>query len=442
MEIKKFKQWLIENQFEEDELFIQSIKCYQVEAYKAAYLYSYLALINYIKQEILNYRGIPTPFIEKYTGKLEGEIEALWKRKIQILEHEDKWEEETNNFINEGSKTNIFKLTDSVRNEFCQKKDLRNSSVHNKKRTISYTTVEDLWDFIKYVKPMLVINGSVDVLISQFEKIIQFTEKKDYIEKVDEIYRYYLQLQKDGRQRVFEWLLAYLEEYMQLLNYEAIECIVLFMEKVFQKSECDEYNWINDIKIVVFLWINIKSFLIKYPKVDLQEYAYNHMNEFLSILIPLGDDERNCELLLQIFSHKKFDEWWRILTTIAHSQYVFNISDDLMDIIVESGKIDEIMEKLERQLYCYNTGWGQNKQTSTFDYCCFYNYSGEINIILRMIMRGKLSNTKTEELVKRCKMILNMDYSTEYNQNNYYFMYKFFERDSTVFEWLKTAESI
>lgn len=48
MEIKKFKQWLIENEYEEDELFVQSIKCFQIEAYKAAYLYSYLALINYI----------------------------------------------------------------------------------------------------------------------------------------------------------------------------------------------------------------------------------------------------------------------------------------------------------------------------------------------------------------------------------------------------------
>lgn len=52
MEIKKFKQWLIENEYEEDELFVQSIKCFQIEAYKAAYLYSYLALINYISLKV------------------------------------------------------------------------------------------------------------------------------------------------------------------------------------------------------------------------------------------------------------------------------------------------------------------------------------------------------------------------------------------------------
>lgn len=64
-------------------------------------------------------------------------------------------------------------------------------------------------------------------------------------------------------------------------------------------------------------------------------------------------------------------------------------------------------------------------------------YSGDVNVILRMIMRGKLSNTKTEELVKRCKTILNLDYSIEYNQNNYSSMYDFFERDSAIYEWLK-----
>ncbi len=437
MEIKNFKQWLIENKFEDDELFIQSIKCYQVEAYKAAYLYSYLALINYIKEEILSYHGIPNPFLEKNIGKSDEEIEALWKKKIQALEHEDNWEEATLNFINEASTTNIFKLTDSVRNEFCQKKDLRNSSVHNKKRAISYTTVEDLWDFIKYVKPILVINGSVDMLISQFEKIIQFTEKKDYREKMDEVYQYYIQLQNNERQRVFVWIINYLEEYMQLWDYEPMECIDVFMEKIFQNQECDEYDWISNIKTAIYLWINVTPFLLKYSKVDLQEYAYSHVNDFLSILIPLGEDSKNCELLLQIFSYKKFNEWCRILTAIARSEYSFEISDELMDMIIDSEKIDDIFEQMEQHLYCYNTGWGQTKQTNTFDYCSFYEYSGDVNVILRMIMRGKLSNTKTEELVKRCKTILNLDYSTEYNQNNYSSMYDFFERDSAIYEWLK-----
>lgn len=275
------------------------------------------------------------------------------------------------------------------------------------------------------------------MLISQFDKIIQFTEKKDYREKMDEIYQYYIQLQNNERQRVFLWIINYLEEYMQLWDYEPMECIEVFMEKIFQNQECDEYDWISNIKTAIYLWINVNPFLLKYSKVDLQEYAYSHVNDFLSILIPLGEDSKNCKLLLQIFSYKKFNEWWRILTAIARSQYSFEMSDELMDMIIDSEKIDDIFEQIEQHLYCYNTGWGQTKQTTTFDYCSFYEYSGDVNVILRMVMRGKLSNTKTEELVKRCKTILNLDYSTEYNQNNYSSMYDFFERDSAVYEWLK-----
>lgn len=102
--------------------FVQSIKCFQIEAYKAAYLYSYLALINYIKEIIIGYHGIPIPFLEKIKGKTDNDKKAIWKKKINDLNLDDKWEENTWNFINEGKETNIFKLTDSVRVEFSQKR--------------------------------------------------------------------------------------------------------------------------------------------------------------------------------------------------------------------------------------------------------------------------------------------------------------------------------
>ena len=441
MEIKNFKQWLIENDMEEDELFIQSIKCYQIEAYKAAYLYSYLALINYIKEKVLNYHGIPKPFLEKNKDKPDEKIESLWKNKIQVLEHEDNWEEETLNLIKEGNSTNIFKLTDSVRREFEQKKDLRNCCVHNKKRDISYATVEDLWDFIKRVKPMLVINGSVDMLISRFEKIIQFTEKKYYREKMEEIYQYYIQLENDERHRMFAWVIDYLEKCMQLVDLEPLECIDVFMEKIFPNRKCDEYDWINNIKTKIYLYINIDSFALKCSDDDLKEYAYNYPNDFLSILIPLGEDRKNCELLLRIFSMKKFNEWWRILTAIAWSQNSFEMSDELMDVIMGSKKLDDIWKQIEQHLYCYNTGWRKMKQTDTFNYLSFSEYSGSVNILLRMIMRGKLklSDTRAEDLVKRCKAILDLNYSLECNENNYSLIYEFFKKDPGIYEWLERS---
>lgn len=34
MEVKEFKKWLVEKEFDEDELFKESIKTYNAEAYK------------------------------------------------------------------------------------------------------------------------------------------------------------------------------------------------------------------------------------------------------------------------------------------------------------------------------------------------------------------------------------------------------------------------
>lgn len=288
MEIKKFKQWLIENEYEEDELFVQSIKCFQIEAYKAAYLYSYLALINYIKEIIIGYHGIPIPFLEKIKGKTDNDKKAIWKKKINDLNLDDKWEENTWNFINEGKETNIFKLTDSVRVEFSQKKNLRNSCVHNKKRDVSSATVEDLWDFITYVKPLLVINGTVEMLINKFKKIIKFTDQKDYEEEIDIFYKQYILLQYDDRKEVFVSIINYLEECIHTNDYEGMECIDVLMAKVFQKNNVNEYDWINNIYIEIYLFVNLDSFELKYSKEDLQEYVFLNKNRFLSIVIPLG----------------------------------------------------------------------------------------------------------------------------------------------------------
>ena len=173
MDIKQFKKWLIDNGLEEDDLFSEALKCYQIEAYKASFLYSYLGFVNFIKEIILNYKGVP----EKIKAVNGNDAEKKWKNKIQELDSEEQWETKTFTFIVMGTEENIFLLKDSIRNEFIQKKVLRNVCAHNKQRKIAINTVEDLWDFIEYSKPYFVINGTVKMLKDQFAKIIKFIEK-------------------------------------------------------------------------------------------------------------------------------------------------------------------------------------------------------------------------------------------------------------------------
>ena len=104
MELRDFRNWIIENDFEDNELFQESLICYCNRAYKAAYMFSYLAFIEYIRDSIIEYKGIPIRFEEEWTEKLKNDncksetekktyIENEWRKKINDLNNEDKWED-------------------------------------------------------------------------------------------------------------------------------------------------------------------------------------------------------------------------------------------------------------------------------------------------------------------------------------------------------------
>ena len=57
MDIREFKKWIIENHFEENDLFQEALICYNNRAYKAAYMFSYLAFTNYMRYLIIDYEG-------------------------------------------------------------------------------------------------------------------------------------------------------------------------------------------------------------------------------------------------------------------------------------------------------------------------------------------------------------------------------------------------
>lgn len=59
MELREFKKWIIDNGFENNELFQEALVCYCNRANRAAYMLSYLAFIEYLKERILDYKGIP-----------------------------------------------------------------------------------------------------------------------------------------------------------------------------------------------------------------------------------------------------------------------------------------------------------------------------------------------------------------------------------------------
>src|SRR5699024_10910359 len=305
MDIRNFKIWLIENKIENNDLFDQSLKCYQVEAYKAAYLYSYLGFLDYIRELVLNYKGIPKQFNNKLEKtKDENQIYKMWDRKKDKLKLEDTWESELFNIINEGLPHNIFLLKDNIRNEFMQKKDLRNVCVHNKTRKITYSTVEDLWDFIAYAKEMVVVNGSIEVLMEELENIIEFAEENHYKYKISNLHDSYSILSKLDNEKYYKWFSDKL--YLSILQADFSELKVYddLLEIIIKSPNTIEYEWIEEILIDIYLYLTFDNYNLINDFQDLKKYAFENKNEFLTILIVYGDDTKVNKLLQNIHSEK------------------------------------------------------------------------------------------------------------------------------------------
>lgn len=442
MELKRFKEWLVKNDLDENELFAQSVKCYQFEAYKAAYLYSYLGYMDYIKNTIINYEGIPKTIVESNAGKSEAEIDRYWKKRLQALNSEESWEPETMNFIKQRSEVNIFRLKDVIRDEFITKKDLRNVCAHNKTRTIGGTTVEDLWDFIDYSMPYFVVNGSIELWKENFRQVVRFTDKEKYETEIFILYEEYRKWNILDRKYIFEWILESAEEAINKMEYNLLECSDIFFEKVFAEYHAEEYQWTKSERMRVYFLLSIEKYRYPVDQKKLQKYVYSHKEDVLTQMICLGQDVNINEFLKQIYTPKNFNEWWELISALECSIYSFCISDAVMDIIADYDKLDEIFEQLQLNVYKFKTSYGNGKMfdTDTFDYCNFGEYCGDIKILLLMIKNKKIGGEKALELVKRSKIVLNKDYSDPDVRRNYLQMYSFLQRDKELFDWLSTTD--
>lgn len=90
IKIKSFKKWLVDNELDEEELFIEAVKCFQIEAYKASYLLSYLGFIKSINSKIIEYKGIPKNFQRLSTNAKDRKYK--WSEKIKLLKSTDDWD--------------------------------------------------------------------------------------------------------------------------------------------------------------------------------------------------------------------------------------------------------------------------------------------------------------------------------------------------------------
>lgn len=435
MDIKEFKKWLIDNEEDQNELYVESIKCFQVESYKASFLFSYLALMNYIRNLILTYRGVPKRFKKEDTD----DRKRKWIRRVNNVINDNIWEEEVFNFINEGDATNIFLLDQSNRTDFLYNRGLRNSAVHNKDRKILYSTVEELWEFISSIYPKLVIDGSLDLLLKKYDYIQKFVEESKYDKESNEVYSAYNNLKINDRKTFFnkinEDILTHIETYLNLGYYSKFSESLL--EKIFKRDEADEYKWIDNDFVKLFYYVSLKNTkfdLIFDSNSEFLEFIYNFdPNKIIMIFIVFGYDDKVNYVLNRMFIEKCNDQWFAIIAAMARSLYNPTFDDEILYKVVDLDFIRSSIEELEYKLHCKEIC--DDNKIIDFDKDIYnmkdYGISlGLIKLVLLLQKREILSDGNGLYLKKFCEKVVKGDI-------NFSSLYKELERNDKIFDWLK-----
>ena len=414
MEIREFKKWLIDNGFADDELYQESLKCYQVEAYKAAYIFSYLANHKYIAKLAIDYRGIPSNFMS--TCPQQDIKEAQWEERIKSLQNEDEWEKTVNDILIQAKEAdNVFRLPDKIKQICSQMRRLRNNAAHAKDRLITESTVLELWNDIEYIYPYFVINGTIDAWLDEIDKVAKYSNNDS--KYLDEIFDKFNNFSIDNKSIVIKSLI---KKYLIDSDYdeEYPDIIITFLSNVFQdnkyskqisKSFSEEeeiylyictgkYKFHNEmIKLFTSLETLKKNYQFRY---FCEEFP-NNFWKFIDEISGIANPDTLINILL--FLLKQTDS---ILLAVNFSESRFLERNDLF--------FEEILAKIDH-LYYYTTTYSGQKhyQTPTFDYSKFHYYIYYIRYItFRVSVDSNLrQNNKVEEFIKRFKKLMTDDYS-------------------------------
>lgn len=433
MDAKGFKKWLLENDLDNNELFEESLRCYSINANKASFLYSYLGLLDYVANVILEYDGIPNSYSKK-----ESVTDDRWKNRIKDLDSDDKWETAVFNFIQE-KKYNIFYLKDEIIDEFNSKRNIRNTCAHNKRRLITTSTVEDLWDFIEYSCQYLVIDGTIDFFKERLINELKYLEMQDYKIKVEETYKIYSNLIFEDRKECFSWLVNLLNEKIHDYPYNNIQRnklkrINILFDYIFENRYSEEYTWMkNKNKLIdLYLYLNIDRYdHLMSTKTDLMEFCYqdlfiNSTNKVINNCYGLYKSE-NCDrinkFLNYIYTESFFLQWWNLLDKFISENETLFISKEIKEKLISPDNLKLIFEDI-KCLYTYNNGFNISK-TDTLDYLKYCDYLNKIKIILELDKEFNIDSEDIIDLKERCKKIIN----DKYQKDNFESLFNLFNNN-------------
>ena len=155
-----FEKWIEDNQIFEEamNLFMESISCYRIGAYRSAFIMSYIAFQNILKQRILNASLMPTNISEN-----------MWNEICSKLRDEDEWDNKVAECVKRTAPNKIFLIPASAVTLYDGFRCVRNICAHGKSGKIEYFHVENLWNYIQENYLKFVVNGGKSGIIKMIE---------------------------------------------------------------------------------------------------------------------------------------------------------------------------------------------------------------------------------------------------------------------------------
>ncbi|MHB8128914.1 MAG: hypothetical protein ACYDEX_07945 [Mobilitalea sp.] len=159
-----FELWLEKNSIPQNSLnlFKESIICYKISAYRSAFIMSYIAFQNILKDRILNSAYVPTGINN-------------WNTISSRLRDDTTWDSEVSTAVNKNNPNRIFMINDGIVKQYEAWRSIRNDCAHGKSNSISYSHIETFWIFIQSYYTKFVINGSSSGIMQMVEEFFDIS---------------------------------------------------------------------------------------------------------------------------------------------------------------------------------------------------------------------------------------------------------------------------
>lgn len=171
----EFENWIEETRLfsEKGEVLIQEgIKCFKADAFRGAFLLSYLAFKISLRDKLLASNYINSKYDDKD-----------WKGKIRGLEKDEEWEKHLDGLIfNSKEGFDIYELSEDLCKEYTFWRKKRNDCAHAKGEIFSQATVQMFWDFLRVNFVKFQVLGEKEYLITKlFDEFKYQNEEKNIV---------------------------------------------------------------------------------------------------------------------------------------------------------------------------------------------------------------------------------------------------------------------